>query len=123
MFVFGNLGEHPAAMQRGAANANIDLSIMLYIVSLSLLLQQVNRITHGYGVSYDVIRWLKSIWPKTKAMPAHCQYQYQHHQQHQHFNNCIRCSNDSVDQYPYQMLVVGTNQHSTNNECVRCVMR
>lgn len=117
---FVNLGEHPAAMQRGAANTNIDLSIVVYIVTLSMLLQQLNRITHGYGVSYDVIRWLNSIWPKTMASPSHCQY-HQHQHQHQHSSDCIR--SNSVDQYPYQMLDAGENQHSTNNESVRCIMR
>lgn len=39
-----NLGEHPAAMQHGCAANNINLSIMLYVTSLSLLIQLLNRI-------------------------------------------------------------------------------
>lgn len=39
-----NIGEHPAAMQRGCANNNISLSILLYASSLSLLIQLLQRI-------------------------------------------------------------------------------
>ncbi|XP_031623671.1 uncharacterized protein LOC116340999 [Contarinia nasturtii] len=87
-------GEHPEAIQRGCANANIDMSIVFYIVTLSMVLQQLNRITHGYGVSYDVIRWLKSITPNTIA----CKHQYQ---------NLPDCSSfNASDQY----IVIGMEQ-------------
>lgn len=65
------LGEQPEAIQRGCANANIDMSIVFYIVTVSMVLQQLNRITHGYGVPYDMIRWLKSITPNTIACEQH----------------------------------------------------
>lgn len=45
------LGEHPAAMQRGCASNNINISILLYIITFSLLLQQLNGITHGIIVA------------------------------------------------------------------------
>lgn len=105
-------------MQRGCANANIDMSIVLYIVSLSMVLQQLNRITHGYGVSYDVIRWLKTITPKTKTFRRHCQ---QHHRRHRMPTDCT--SSNIADEYPYRMLVAGENQRTVNNESVRYIMR
>lgn len=117
MFLFSNfisfnyLGEHPAAMQRGAANANIDLSIILYIVTLSLMLQQLNRVTHGYGVSYDVIRWLDLIRPKSWM---HCQHQ----------NAIDFTKTNSDDQYVCQMATIaGKRMYSMHNEPERCIMR
>lgn len=107
------LGEHPAAMQRGAANANIDLSIVLYIVTLSMILQQVNRISHGYGVSYDVIRWTNSM--RSKFMTS-----VQHHYQHLYSVNFENRANHNVYQIPY----IWNNQRTIIcNESVRCVMR
>lgn len=53
------IGEHPAAMQRGCANNTISASIFLYIIILSMFFQQLNRITHGHGIlSSDSIRWM-----------------------------------------------------------------
>lgn len=48
------LGEHPAAMQRGCANNNINLSILLYILSLSLLIQYLNRILSTFVVLHVI---------------------------------------------------------------------
>ncbi|XP_031623503.1 zwei Ig domain protein zig-8-like [Contarinia nasturtii] len=47
-------GEHPAAMQRGCANNNINLSILLYILSLSLLIQYLNRILSTFIVLHVI---------------------------------------------------------------------
>lgn len=56
-FCCSQIGEHPAAMQRGCANNTISASIFLYIIILSMFCQQLNRITHGYGIhSFDSIR-------------------------------------------------------------------
>lgn len=51
------LGEHPAAMseaERGCANNNINLSILLYILSLSLLIQYLNRILSTFIVLHVI---------------------------------------------------------------------
>lgn len=48
------LGEHPAAMQRGCANNNINLSILLYILSLSLLIQYLNRVLSTFMVIHVI---------------------------------------------------------------------
>lgn len=113
-----HLGEHPAAMQRGCANANIDMSIVFYIVTLSMLLQQLNRITHGYGVSYDVIRWLSSITSpqeKTMASLSHCQ---QHQHQHQIEPDCSSLQ-PSANSYR-----TAANQITVNSvDCVACIVR
>lgn len=121
------LGEHPAAMQRGCANANIDMSIVLYIITLSMLLQQVNRITHGMGTSYDVIRWFKSITPKTMASPIHCLKQQQHQHQHHHHG----CTNSSdyltvnyPDQWSHRSLVENESPLVVvNNDTLLCMVR
>lgn len=67
-----SLGEHPAAMQRGCANNSANVSILLYIISLSLFLQQFNQIAHGHGVStYDVIRWWKPLAKIQQSIVTH----------------------------------------------------
>lgn len=48
------IGEHPAAMQRGCANNNINLSILLYILSLSLLIQYLNRMLSTFIVLHVI---------------------------------------------------------------------
>lgn len=111
------LGEHPAAMQRGCANANIDMSIVVYIVTLSMLLQQLNRITHGYGASYDVIRWIKSMAPETMASSFHCK------QIDQHPNSSDCSSSATSERCSYQMLAAIEYPHTVNNECIRCIVR
>ena len=115
-YSISRLGEHPAAMQRGCANANIDMSIVLYIVTLSMLLQQLNRITHGYGVSYDVIRWLSSITSppeKTIASSFHCQ---QH--QHQIEPDCSSLQPSANSDR------TAANQITVNSvDCVACIVR
>lgn len=112
------LGEHPAAMQRGCANANIDMSIVVYIVTLSMLLQQLNRITHGYGVSYDVIRWIKSIAPETMASSFHCKQIDQH-------PNSSDCSSPVTSHRCSSEMLAATIEypHIVNNECIRCIVR
>lgn len=113
LFFLSRLGEHPAAMQRGCANANIDMSIVLYIVTLSMLLQQLNRITHGYGVSYDVIRWFSSITsPQPKTIPSsfHCQHQIE-----------ADCSSLQASANAYR---AAANQITVNSvDCVACIVR
>ncbi|XP_055299069.1 zwei Ig domain protein zig-8-like [Sitodiplosis mosellana] len=47
-------GEFPAAMQRGCASNNINLSILLYILSLSLLIQYLNRILSTFIVLHVI---------------------------------------------------------------------
>lgn len=115
LFIYFFLGEDvPAAMQRGCANANIDMSIVFYIVTLSMLLQQLNRITHGYGISYDVIRWLNSITPKTIASSFHCQQQQQQHQ--------IRPDCSSLN--PSDSYRTTANLITVNNcDSIRCIVR
>lgn len=103
-------------MQRGAANANIDLSIVLYIVTLSMILQQVNRIAHGYGVSYDVIRWIRSI--RSNFMSP---MQYHQHLYPVNFGSSHK-TNQNIHQTP---CVWAHSQQYTIicNESARSVMR
>lgn len=54
-------GEHPAAMQRGCANNNINLSILLYILSLSLLIQYLNRMLSTFIVLHVISPHRNSI--------------------------------------------------------------
>lgn len=113
------LGEHPAAMQRGAANANIDLSIVLYIVTLSLMLQQVIRISHGYGISYDVIRWIMLI--RSKFMTSVQCYQ---HLYSANFGSSSYKPNQNNNIHQLPCAWKQNNQHTiVCNESVRCVMR
>lgn len=102
------LGEHPAAMQRGAANANIDLSIVLYIVTLSMVLQQVNRLSHGYGFSYDVIRWIMSIRSKFVTSVQDDQHFYS-------VNFANKCQPNRNDIHP--LTRIWTNSSRNHNEC------
>lgn len=125
-FILFCLGEHPAAMQRGCANANIDMSIVVYIITLSMLLQQVNRITHGYGVSYDVIRWFKSIKPKTMAPPFYCSNEQQQQQQfrHQKLRNAADYSTSNrPNEWSYRILATDESPYAGDNTALLCIVR
>lgn len=123
-FISFCLGEHPAAMQRGCANANIDMSIVVYIITLSMLLQQVNRITHGYGVSYDVIRWFKSITPKTMAPPFYCSNEQQQQLRHQKLRNAADyLTSNCPNEWSYRMLATDESPCAGNNTDLLCIVR
>lgn len=66
------IGEHPAAMQRGCANTRpLNLSTLFYLIALSMVLQHVNNITHGYSA---ILHWLLSPNPssKMKSISSDC---------------------------------------------------
>lgn len=52
--IYTFLGEHPAAMQRGCATNNINVSVFVYIVLFSLLLQHLNRILNTSLVGHPI---------------------------------------------------------------------
>lgn len=65
------LGEHPAAMQRGCANARRNFSILLYILSLSFFIQYLNRVLSTFVVYCTISPSKKTIKRLSTARNDH----------------------------------------------------